>query len=116
MTKAVLPPVHPVPVPPPPPPPTRTETELKALYGGSQVQGDDLPAWLSDEAKLEVLRVHCFGDHPGDWKSLVVVTPLLKVLIDLDPSATIDLARHKLSLPKFGKELELRVAPGHLKS
>ncbi len=102
--------------PPPPPPPTRTETELKALYGGSQVRGDDLPAWLSDDAKLDVLRVHCFGKDLGDWKSLVVVTPLLEVLIRLDPGATIDLAHHKLSLPKFGKELELRVEPGHFKS
>jgi hypothetical protein len=104
------------PPPPPPEPPTRTATELKALYGDSQVEGDELPSWLSAEAKLDVLRVHCFGNDPSNWKSLVVVTPLFETLIRLDKSAAISLSRKTLTLPKFGKELLLHVKPEHLES
>jgi hypothetical protein len=99
-----------------PEPPTRTANQLKALYGGSQVQGDELPSWLSAEAKLEVLRVHCFGNDASNWKSLIVVTPLFETLIRLDEGAAISLSRKKLILPKFGKELPLNVKPEHLES
>ena len=100
----------------PPEPPTRTATELKTLYGSSQVKGDELPSWLSAKAKLEVLRVHCFGNDPDDWKSLIVVTPLFEALIRLDDGATINLFSKTLSLPKFGKELALNVKPEQLES
>jgi hypothetical protein len=119
----VVPPTPPPPTPPqlpePPPqpePPARTVAKLKALYGGSQVQGDELPAWLSAEARLDVLRVHCFGKDPTDWKSLVVVTPLFETLIRLDEGAKINLSDKTLSLPGFGKELPLQVKPEHLQS
>jgi hypothetical protein len=119
LTKVVpLPPKPPEPPDPPKPPepPTRTANELKALYGGSQVQGDDLPSWLSAEARLEVLRVHCFGNDSSDWKSLVVVTPLLETLIRLDGASSISLSRKKLTLPRFGKELPLHVKPEHFEA
>lgn len=124
LTKSVSPPVEP-PIeptvqptspPPPPEPPVRTASELKELYGASQVKDDNLPDWLSDEAKAEVLRVHCFGSDPGDWKSLMVVTPLIEALIRMDERAKIDLSVGTLSLPKFSKEFQLQVKPEHLDS
>ena len=103
------------PAPPPEPePPTRSATALKELYGASQVQGDELPDWLSTSARLDVLRVHCFGSRPNDWKSLLVVTPLLEALILLDGTATVDLARNTLSLPNFSRSFQLHVKPEHL--
>lgn len=112
----VQPPV-PVPMPPTPPaPPTKTATELKKIYGSSQVEGDDLPGWLSDEARMDVLRVHCFGNNPSDWKSLVVVTPLMEALIRMDEGAKVDLSGETLRLPKFSKTFPLQVKPEHLDS
>lgn len=117
---AAHPPVHPpvpLPLPPAPPaPPTKTATKLKELYDRSQVEGDDLPGWLSDEAKMDVLRVHCFGNDPSNWKSLVVVTPLMEALIRMDEGAKVDLSGEKLSLPKFSKSFPLQVKPEHLDS
>ncbi len=120
---AAQPPFHPpvpLPLPPAPPappaPPTNTATELKELYGRSQVEGDDLPGWLSGDAKLDVLRVHSFGSDPSDWKSLVVVTPLMEALIRMDTNAKLDLSGETLSLPKFSKTLPLQVKPEHLDS
>jgi hypothetical protein len=102
--------------PPQPEPPVRTAAKLKALYGSSQIHGDELPAWLSAEATLDVLRVHCFGKNPADWKSLIVVSPLFETLIRLDQGAKINLSTKTLSLPGFGKELTLQVNPEHLQS
>jgi len=120
LTKSVPPPVQPPGrppvIPPPPEPPAKTATELKELYGSSQVKGDELPDWLSDAAKLDVLRVHCFGSDPGDWKSLVVVTPLIEALIRMDEGAKVDLSGETLILPKFSKDFQLQVKPEHLDS
>jgi hypothetical protein len=112
----VEPPIQPILPPSPPEPPVRTATELKELYGASQVNEDALPDWLSDAAKADVLRVHCFGSDPGDWKSLVVVTPLIETLIRMDEGAKVDLSAGTLSLPKFSKEFQLQVKPEHLDS
>ena len=126
LTKAVPPPEprppepeppHPVPQPiPVPQPAPKTAARLKEIYGHSQVLGDDLPGWLSEDARREVLGVHCFGNDPENWRSLLVVTPLLEALIQLDPQAQVNLRKKALSLPKFGMELALEVKPEHLES
>lgn len=120
LTKVVPPPVTPpgpAPIDPPgPTPPAKTATELKELYGGSQVKGDEMPEWITEEARMNLLRVRCVGSDPSDWKSLVVVTPLYDALIQLDGGAKVDLEAGTLSLPKFGKELPLNVKPEHLES
>ena len=97
-------------------PSCKTASALKELYGRSQVEGDDVPEWLSKEAQMTLLRVHCFGHDANDWKSLVVVTPMLEALIRLDEKAVIDLAGETLKLPRFGKNLSLQVKPEHLDS
>jgi hypothetical protein len=112
----VQPPVQPAPVPPPPEPSGKTSSVLKELYVRSQVEGDDMPAWLPREAQMALLRVHCFGHDVNDWKSLVVVTPMLEALIRLDERAEIDLHGETLKLPRFGKNLRLQVKPEHLDS
>lgn len=111
----VPPPIEP-PEPPPPTPPLRTAMELKQLYQSSQIEGDEVPGWISGEAKLKLLRVRCFGDDPNDWRSLIVVSPLYDALIQFDEGARVDLANKTLSLPKFGKVLTLNVEPEHLES
>ncbi|MCF3648627.1 hypothetical protein [Synoicihabitans lomoniglobus] len=102
--------------PPPPPPPPTAQTKpvgkLKALYGRSQAEGDGLPEWVEDPT--EILTVHMFGAAPGEWNSLLVVTPTLKALIELDPQAEVDLAKKTLKLPRFGQTLSLSVKPEHL--
>ena len=113
---AVTPPVPPPVVPPEPAPPAKTAHELKALYGASQVEGDALPDWITGEARLDLLRVRCFGDDPRDWKSLIVVGPLYDALIQLDGGAKVDFAGGTLNLPKFGKELPLTVKPEHVQA
>ena len=110
----IQPPVQPPDTPPPPVPPSRTVTELKHLYGGSQVGDDELPDWLSVEAKLELLSVHCFGSDPSDWKQLLVVSPMLDALIRLDSGAKLDLAGNVLELPRFGRTFDLNVKPEHM--
>jgi hypothetical protein len=106
-------------VPPPPPSPRpepslklRTVEELKQLYGRSQVEGDDLPDWV--EPANDVLTVHLFGNDAEDWASMIVVSPTMKVLIDLDPRAKVDLAAKKLELPRYGQTIKLTVNPKQL--
>ena len=65
---------------------------------------------------MALLRVHCFGHDVNDWKSLVVVTPMLEALIRLDERAEIDLHGETMKLPRFGKNLRLQVKPEHLDS
>jgi hypothetical protein len=90
----------------------KTVAELIALYGRSQVQGDDLPDWV--EATNDVLKVHLFGNDAEDWASMIVVSPTMKALIDLDPGAKVDLAEKKLELPRFGQTITLTVNPKQL--
>ena len=90
----------------------KTVAELIALYGRSQVEGDDLPDWV--KAANDVLEVHLFGNDAEDWASLIVVSPTMKALIRLDPGAKIDLAEKKLELPRFGQTIKLTVHPKHL--
>ena len=65
---------------------------------------------------MNLLRVRCVGSNPGDWRSLIVVSPLYDELIRLDAGAKLDLAAAMLILPRFGKELKLTVNPQHLES
>lgn len=93
-------------------PPPKTQTDLKLLYGRSQAEGDELPEWA--QVPEDVLSVHLFGANPGAWSSMLVVTPTLKALIDLDPGAQVDLANKTLKLPRFDQTLGLNVNPKHL--
>jgi hypothetical protein len=111
LTREIIPP------PPRPPLPTKTIEKLKALYGRSQADGDDLPTWLKAEAVRDVLAVHFFGTSASDaddWKSMLVVSPTLKALIELDPGAKVDLRNRVLNLPRFGQKIKLTVDPQHL--
>jgi len=88
---------------------------LKRLYKRSQVEGDVLPAWLSEDVAVELLRVHYIkAQGGGDQRSnMLVVTPNLQALIQSDPGAAIDLIKGELSLPRFGKRLRITVSPQH---
>jgi hypothetical protein len=90
----------------------KTVAELKELYGRSQVEGDDLPDWV--DAANDVLKVHFFGNDAEDWASMIVVSPTMKALIDLDPAARVDLVEKKLELPRFGQTIKLTVNPKQL--
>jgi hypothetical protein len=109
LTKRPLPPQQPEPQQRPEP---RTAKELKELYGRSQVEGDDLPEWV--EVAHEVLKVHLFEKDATDWASMIVVSPTMKALIDLDPDAKVDLAAKKLELPRYGQTIKLTVNPKQL--
>jgi hypothetical protein len=98
--------------PDPQPPEPRTAEQLKRLYGRSQVEGDNLPDWV--EAANDVLRVHLFRRGATDWASMIVVSPTMKALIDLDPGAKVDLAAKKLELPLYGQTIKLTVNPKQL--
>lgn len=68
------PPIDPPP-PPPPPPVTPPALALKRHYKRSQVEGDALPDWLSEEATIDLLRVHYVKPtaRGGDQRSNMVV-------------------------------------------
>jgi hypothetical protein len=117
------PPPQPAVQPPPPPPPlpflppaTPPGIALKRLYRRSQVEGDALPDWLSEDAAIDLLRVHYLKPvaQGGDQRSnMAVVTPTLQALIQSDPGAVMDLAKRELFLPKYGKRLKITVSPQH---
>jgi hypothetical protein len=114
-----LPPQPPVRPPPPQPPlpPTSPAIALKRLYRRSQVEGDSLPDWLTEDAVIDLLRVHYIkpaAQGGGDQRSnMMVITPTLEVLIQLDPGVVIDLAKAELFLPRFGKRLRITILPQH---
>jgi hypothetical protein len=124
LTRPVAPPQPPLPppqvppaLPPPLPPVTPPALELKRLYQRSQVEGDDLPDWVTGELAVEVLQVHCiqptsFGASQ-DRSTMVVVTPTLERLLQLDPGAVIDLEKREVFLPRFDRRLKLSVSPQH---
>jgi hypothetical protein len=114
LTRQIAPPPPERPEPPLPP---KTVTELKELYGKSQVERDDLPDWVGTEMARDVLKVYFFGNPAADaddWKSMIVVSPTVKVPIDLDPDATVDLRKRTLVLPRYRQTLKLTVDPQHL--
>jgi hypothetical protein len=91
--------------------------ELKALYGGSQVDGDELPSWVTSDVLGSLLEVHliqALTKNGADERSnMIVLTPTLHALVHLDPSAIIDLKRGMLELPKFGLRAKVNVKPNH---
>ena len=93
-------------------PPPKTAAGLLGLYGRSQVTGDELPDWASNAT--DALKIHVFRQGAIDWASMLVVTPTMKTLIDLDPGAVIDLRKRTLKLPRFSRTLGLDVKPEHL--
>jgi hypothetical protein len=118
LTRQVKPPQPPpppelpeLPEPPELPLPHKSIVELKALYGRSQVVDDDLPGWITSAD--EILKIHFFGTNQEDWKSMIVVSPTMKALIDLDAGARVDLKAQTLKLPRFGQTLKLTVDPKH---
>jgi hypothetical protein len=90
---------------------------LKSLYGRSQVEADDLPAWLGDKVTSNLLEVHHIkrlADQGPDHRSnMIVLTPTLHALVHLDPGTVIGLARGVLELPKFGLRAKISVKPNH---
>jgi hypothetical protein len=92
-------------------------TALKSLYGRSQVESDDLPAWLGDNIAAHLLEVHHIkrlADGGPDLRSnMVVLTPTLHALVHLDSGVIIDLQRGTLELPKFGLRAKIQVKPNH---
>jgi hypothetical protein len=102
---------------PPSPPPTPPAVALKRLYRRSQVEGDTLPSWLSEDGAVELLRVHYINpvaQGGADQRSnMLVVTPNLLALIQSDPEAVIDLVKGELSLPRFRKRLKIAVSAQH---
>jgi hypothetical protein len=115
LTKKVVPPQRPKPSERTEPQlEVRTVEELKELYGRSQVEGDDLPDWV--KAANDVLKVHLFGNDATNWASMIVVSPTMKALIELDPGAKVDLAAKKLELPLYGQTIKLTVNPKQMES
>jgi hypothetical protein len=90
---------------------------LKSLYGRSQVEADDLPAWLGDKLTSDLLEVHHIkrlaDQGPDNRSNMIVLTPTLHALVHLDPGTVIDLARGVLELPKFGLQAKISVKPNH---
>ncbi len=93
----------------------RLLTELKALYGGSQVAGDQLPPGLPQAQVVEVLEVHHIqplSKGGSDERSnMIVVTASLHALIHADPNCRVDLEQRTMVL--FGINLQLDVKPNH---
>ena len=96
-----------------PPIPGKNAQTIKGLYQSSQVSGDDLPDWLPEQVKNDLLLVHDFGGGNTDAKQLLVVGPLYKALIDADPGASVDMDNKTLHLPKFDQRLDLTVNANH---
>ena len=90
---------------------------LKSLYGRSQVEADDLPAWIGDKVTGNLLEVHHIkrlaDQGPDNRSNMIVLTPTLHALVHLDPGTVIDLARGVLELPKFGLRAIISVKPNH---
>jgi hypothetical protein len=76
-----------------------------------------LPNWLPAEAAVELLRAHYIrplGQAGSEQRSnMLVITPTLQALIELDKEAIVDLAKRELVLPKYGKRLPITVSPEH---
>lgn len=91
--------------------------DLKALYARSQVEGDDLPAWLSAEVTANLLEVHHIqrlaDGGPDERSNMVVLTPTLHALVHLDPGVVIDLQQGRIDLPKFGLRAKVTVKANH---
>lgn len=91
--------------------------ELKDLYGGSQVEGDQLPDWVPDELAELILEVHHvkpLGNGGEDERSnMIVLTPTLHALVHACGDARIDLKAGTLSIPSRGIERKITVKPDH---
>ena len=91
--------------------------ELKALYGRSQVEADDLPSWITADvagALVEVHHIKPLSQSGADARSnMIVLTPTLHALVHLDPGTVIDLNKGVLELPKFGLQARLSMKPNH---
>jgi len=90
---------------------------LKSLYVRSQVEADDLPAWLGTEVAGSLLEVHHIkrlaDGGPDQRTNMIVLTPTLHALVHLDTEVIIDLQRGMLELPKFGLRAKVQVKPNH---
>jgi hypothetical protein len=123
LTRVPAPPPEPPPTSPPPPippePPARTAPgeQLKRLYGRSQAEGDDLPEWVPGDLRLELLQVHYITPPSqggrDERSNMIVVTPTLRAVIQMDAQATVDLLKGELHLPRFQRRLKLSVSPEH---
>jgi hypothetical protein len=95
----------------------RLVADLKKLYGRSQVEADELPAWLGAEVAGNLLEVHHIkrlaDGGPDERSNMIVLTPTLHALVHLDPGTIIDLQRGLLELPKFGLRAKISVKSNH---
>ena len=95
----------------------RLVADLKALYGRSQVDGDDLPAWLDSKLTSYLLEVHHIkqlaNSGPDERSNMIVLTPTLHALVHLDPGTIINLETGLLELPQFGIKARISVKPNH---
>lgn len=113
------PPTTTTPAPIQPAPPSRTVPgeQLKRLYGRSQVEGDNLPEWLPEDLRVELLQVHYIAPLSqggrDEWSNMIVVTPTLRAMLQMDAHATIELQKGEPHLPRFQRRLKLSVLPEH---
>lgn len=91
--------------------------DLKSLYQASQVEGDQLPAWVPDslvELILEVHHINPLGEGGEDERSnMIVLTPTLHALVHACEDAKIDLTAGVLSIPSKGIERRIKVHARH---
>lgn len=104
---------HPQPHPQPAPPAAQF---LRNLYRTSQVENDGFPDWVPQDIVRDLLTIHNFGrsSDGSEVSTMVVVSPMMKALIDSDPGASLDLGNGYIDLPRFGKKLRLTVRNEHL--
>ena len=91
--------------------------ELKSLYRASQVDGDELPAWVPEslvDLLLEVHHIEPLGDGGEDERSnMIVLTPSLHSLMHACEDAKIDLKAGLLTIPSVGIERVIAVKANH---
>jgi hypothetical protein len=94
--------------------------DLKALYRGSQVEGDKLPEWVPESLVDVLLEVHHIeplgegGEGGEDERSnMIVLTPTLHALMHACDDARIDLKSGLLSIQSLGIERKITVKANH---
>lgn len=91
--------------------------ELKSLYRASQVNGDELPAWVPEslvDLLLEVHHIEPLGEGGEDERSnMIVLTPSLHALMHACEDAKIDLKAGLLTIPSVGIERVIAVKANH---
>jgi hypothetical protein len=99
--------------PPPPVPPIPEDADLISRWGRSQVDGDEVPAWVPAEARKKLLVVIRIRDvHAGGKLSQVVVTQNLAALLAGADDAEINSGTGQFRIPGYGIDCRLSTDPG----